>query len=117
MSTHNKIPKDTVEELHSTFWDAQSDLDETLQKAGSVKDLLALTAQKEKIFEEALTTAYNKGVEVGRMEERNKLWIEFEEERKRHDVFVDAIACKSLEDFMKWKEDRKATLTDKQVSL
>ena len=113
------MPKDTVEEKMEEFrkffdWADSANGKEVLRwqvMYGCTPELLLNE------IEQALTTAYNKGVEVGRMEERNKLWIEFEEERKRHDVFVDAIACKSLEDFTKWKEDRKATLTDKQVSL
>ncbi len=64
MTTHNEMPKDTVEELAQILQDMYFE-------NGAVVDINSWNITKE-----ILTTAYNKGVEVGREWNYDKLWGE-----------------------------------------
>jgi hypothetical protein len=66
--THNEMPKDTVEKLLQGFRELAYDAGSTNIHAGGSR-----TEDIETYLKEALTTAHNKGFEVGRVEERNKM--------------------------------------------
>jgi pyruvate formate-lyase activating enzyme-like uncharacterized protein len=67
------MPKDTVEELKEKLLDKFDEI--KFKETQSKIDGLKAIELEDKAIEEALTTAYNKGVEVGRVEEKNQQLI------------------------------------------
>jgi hypothetical protein len=67
--THNEMPKDTVEEQADKLATSITNL--AFEKGARLRNQDYLNVKKE--IQKALTTAYNKGVEVGRVEERERI--------------------------------------------
>lgn len=53
-------------------------------------------------FEQAIQSAKKEAVE----EREKELWEEFELLRNTHEIYLNGLACKSIEYFVKWKEYR-----------